>query len=72
MRSIYALAIAAVITFGFMSCGPSAEEMKKEQMKSDSIANAMQDDGQHMIDSINKAIAAMSSSDSSKKDSAKK
>lgn len=68
MKSIYALAIAAVVTFGFMSCGPSEAERKADSVTVDSTRKEMHNTEDHLIDSINKAMQSTgSATDTTKK-----
>ena len=68
MKKIFALAFAASLAIGFVSCGPSEEEKKADSVEVVKQADEMND----FADSVAKAMEQMNnSSDTTKKDSAK-
>jgi hypothetical protein len=54
MKKILAFTFAAALTTTMISCGPSADEQKKDSLEVDSTKRGMADEAQHMIDSINR------------------
>ncbi|HTL82055.1 MAG TPA: hypothetical protein VL651_10140 [Bacteroidia bacterium] len=72
MKPLYAIALVCGLTLGLVACGPSEAERKADSLEVDSTHKEMNATGDHLIDSMNAAMAAMNNNDTSKKDTAHK
>ena len=76
MKKILALACAAALVTGFISCGPSEEERKADSTEVAKTAEGMKDEGDSIIaamNHLNDSTTAAEKADSAKKaDSAAK
>lgn len=66
MKKILAFVFAASMALTFVSCGPSAKEKKADSLQQDSTKKSMNNDADHMIDSMNAAMAASEKADKEK------
>lgn len=67
MKKILALACAALLVTGFISCGPSEEKRKEDSTDVASQKKENDDLADHVFDSINAANDKMMRDDSAKK-----
>ncbi len=54
MKNLLSFTFAAALCLSVISCGPSEEEKTADSLHLDSTAKDMADEGQRMIDSINR------------------
>ncbi|CAN5824638.1 hypothetical protein BH11BAC7_BH11BAC7_04060 [soil metagenome] len=54
MKNLLLFTFATALSVTMISCGPSAEEKKADSLQLDSTKNEMADEGERMIDSINR------------------
>lgn len=55
MKKFLSFTFAAALTISMISCGPSEEEKTADSLVVDSTKKGMDNDADHMIDSMNRA-----------------
>ncbi|HEU4716417.1 MAG TPA: hypothetical protein VFU15_01210 [Bacteroidia bacterium] len=61
MKKVFAIAFAGAVIAGFASCGSSDADKKADSANAVQTKKEMDETGDHMIDSMNRANAVMDS-----------